>query len=241
MGSSRRELLQWVSWLGSGWLLERAITAPAAALAPPLDACRPVGDPLLALQQGNARFAAAWQLAATQHEPGQRMAVLQQVLGEHCQVDPMALAAAQHPWAAVLTCADSRIPLEWIFCVGAGELFGVRSAGNTAFDAGIASLEYAVEQLGVPLILVMGHSGCGAVSAALSDQPLSPLQEQLVEPIRACLQPGDDLSRAVRRNACSTAQRLTTGSDLLRQAQASGRVQIASGCFDLATGHMELL
>ena len=103
MGSSRRELLQWVSWLGSGWLLERAITAPAAALAPPLDACRPVGDPLLALQQGNARFAAAWQLAATQHEPGQRMAVLQQVLGEHCQVDPMALAAAQHPWAAVLT------------------------------------------------------------------------------------------------------------------------------------------
>ena len=61
------------------------------------------------------------------------------------------------------------------------------------------------------------------------------------EPIRACLQPGDDLSRAVRRNACSTAQRLTTGSDLLRQAQASGRVQIASRCFDLATGHVELL
>ena len=163
------------------------------------------------------------------------------LLGEHCQVDPAALAAAQHPWAAVLTCADSRIPLEWIFCVGAGELFAVRSAGNTAFDAGIASLEYAVEQLGVPMILVMGHSGCGAVSAAMSDQPLTPLQEQLVEPIRACLQSGDDLSRAVRRNACQSAQQLTVRSALLHEAQASGRLRIVSGCFDIATGRMELI
>ena len=241
MGSSRRDLLQWASWLGSSWLLEGVIAPPAGALLPPLDVCRPVGDPPAALQQGNARFAAAWREASAQSDPAQRMAVLQQVLGEHCQVDPAALAAAQHPWAAVLTCADSRIPLEWIFCAGAGELFAVRSAGNTAFDAGIASLEYAVEQLGVPMILVMGHSGCGAVSAAMSDQPLTPLQEQLVEPIRACLQSGDDLSRAVRRNACQSAQQLTVRSALLHEAQASGRLRIVSGCFDIATGRMELI
>ena len=95
MGSSRRDLLQWASWLGSSWLLEGVIAPPAGALLPPLDVCRPVGDPLAALQQGNARFAAAWREASAQSDPAQRMAVLQQVLGEHCQVDPAALAASE--------------------------------------------------------------------------------------------------------------------------------------------------
>jgi carbonic anhydrase len=68
----------------------------------------------------------------------------------------------------VLCCADSRVSPEWVFASGSGELFEVRSAGNTAFNDGIASLEYAVAELAVPLILVMGHSGCGAVTAAMA-------------------------------------------------------------------------
>jgi carbonic anhydrase len=96
-----------------------------------------------------------------------------------------------------------------LFACGSGELFEVRSAGNTAFDEAIASLEYAVSVLGTPLILVMGHSGCGAVKAAMDTAPLTPLLEQLVAPIKASLQSGDDLSKAVQANARHSATELT--------------------------------
>jgi carbonic anhydrase len=93
----------------------------------------------------------------------------------------------------------------------------------------------------VPLILVMGHSGCGAVQAALGHRTLSPLQEELVAPIRACLRPGDDLSRAVEANALDTASRLTARSALLRRASASGRLQIQSAVFDIGSGVVSLV
>ena len=130
--------------LGLAWRPQQAIAGAAdPSLMEWLAVCSPHDDPLQALQAGNARFAAAWSRAAQEQDPQLRMTLLQALLGEHCQVDPKALAQGQHPWAAVLTCADSRIPVEWIFCAGAGELFGVRSAGNTAFNEGVASLEYA--------------------------------------------------------------------------------------------------
>ena len=154
MGSSRRQLLQTLGLasLGLAWRPQPALAGAAdPSLLERLDVCSPHDDPLQALQTGNARFAAAWSRAAQEDDPQLRMTVLQALLGEHCQVDPKALAKGQHPWAAVLTCADSRIPVEWIFCAGAGELFGVRTAGNTAFNEGVASLEYAVELLQVPL------------------------------------------------------------------------------------------
>ena len=126
MGSSRRQLLQTLglaSW-GLAWPSQPASAGTAdAALLERLDACSPHYDPLKALQAGNARFAVAWSRAAQEEDPQLRMTLLQALLGEHCQVDPKALAKGQHPWAAVLTCADSRIPVEWIFCAGAGELF----------------------------------------------------------------------------------------------------------------------
>ena len=156
MGSSRRQLLQTLGLasLGLAWRPQPAIAGAAdPSLMERLAVCSPHDDPVQALQAGNARFAAAWSRAAQEQDPQLRMTLLQALLGEHCQVDPKALAKGQHPWAAVLTCADSRIPVEWIFCAGAGELFGVRSAGNTAFNEGVASLEYAVELLQVPLIL----------------------------------------------------------------------------------------
>ena len=154
---------------------------------------------------------------------------------------PDALAGGQRPWASVLCCADSRVAPEWIFACGAGELFEVRSAGNTAFDEGVASLEYAVAELAMPLILVMGHSGCGAVTAAMASAPLTPLLEDLVAPIRASLKPGADLAEAVRRNAAATAAALPQRSALLAQAVAEGRLTIQAAYFDIGSGDVSLV
>ena len=249
MAASRRELLRGMASLGGGLALAPVLAAmggeSAAAkesLSSELNVCRPQGDPLKALQQGNAQFAAAWTKAAQGRTPAERMALLQTQLDERCLVDPDALKRGQAPWAAVLTCADSRIPLEWMFQAGAGELFGVRSAGNTAFNDGVASLEYAVAVLKVPLIMVLGHSDCGAVKAAQGgNEGLTPLLVELVTPIRASLQSGDDLSQAIRGNARYAAAQLPKRSALLAEAQASGTLQIVPAYFEIGDGRVELL
>ena len=110
-----------------------------------------------------------------------------------------------------------------MFGAGSGELFQVRVAGNSAFNDGIASLEFAVAALEVPLIVVMGHSRCGAVAAAMGTDPLTPLLEDLVQPIRASLQPNDDLTQAIQGNARYAAAQLAKRSPSLAEAQASGR------------------
>jgi carbonic anhydrase len=167
--------------------------------------------------------------------------VLNRIWQNECQIDPAALAQGQKPFAATLSCADSRVDPSWLFACASGELFEVRSAGNTAFDEAIASLEYAVSVLGTPLILVIGHSGCGAVKAAMDTAPLTPLLEQLVAPIKASLQSGDDLSKAVQANARHSATELTRRSDLLKSAEAEGKLTIHSSYCDIGTGIVSLL
>ena len=243
MSSSRRQLLQTlgIAGLGLAWRPAAWAGSTDEALLERLDACSPHDDPLQALQDGNARFAAAWRRASGERDTRLRMSMLQQLYNDDCQIDPKALAKGQHPWAAVLTCADSRIPVEWIFCAGAGELFGVRSAGNTAFNEGVASLEYAVELLQVPLILVMGHSGCGAVTAALGKDPLTPLLEELVTPIRAALEPRDDLPRGIQHNAVYAAAQLAERSAVLQKAVDERRLKIQPSYFDIDSGTVTLL
>ena len=205
-----------------------------------LQVCTPP-DPLERLLEGNACFAQAWTAASDLASPQQRMKTLEAIWENNCQIDPRALAEAQRPFAALLSCADSRVDPGWVFACGSGELFQVRSAGNTAGDESVASLEYAVAVLGVPLILVMGHSGCGAVQAAMADEPLTPLLEKLVAPIRASLQSGDDLSRAVKGNADGASRQLTARSQVLRDAAAAGRLTIKAAYFDIGTGVVTLL
>lgn len=246
MAWQRRQLLQGaLAWAATLFTAATAAGRPAAAASTPADralrqaltACRPSGDPLQALLAGNQRFAAAWQASSgTALASADRTALMAELWAGTCQLDPGALARGQRPWAAVLACADARVSPEWIFDVGPGELFNVRSAGNTAFAEGIASLEYAVAQLEVPLIVVMGHQSCGAVTAALSDQPLTPLLEQLVSPIRASLQPGDDLPQAVQSHARAAARQLSARSALLRDAVAAGKLRIQPLYFDLESG-----
>ena len=212
---------------------------PDPQLLERLQACTPQ-DPLRRLQEGNVRFAAAWRAAAAAPDE-QRMEPLSSLWSHTCQIAPQALAQGQRPFAAVLSCADSRVDPGWLFDCAAGELYQVRSAGNTAFDQAIASLDYAVGVLGVSLVLVLGHSGCGAVQAAISDAPLTPLLEDLVQPIRAQLRSGDDLTQAVERNARHVAAQLTARSALLQDAVAAGRLTIRSAYCDIGSGVVTLL
>ena len=245
MAHSRRHLLQFLGLAGTGLALNTLRPAAAAAaggtLSERLSVCRPSGDPLQELLRRNRDFCQAWQAAERSDDPQGRATLLHEIWPLHCQVRPDALAAGQRPWAAVLCCADSRVAPEWIFACGAGELFEVRSAGNTAFDEGIASLEYAVAELAMPLILVMGHSGCGAVTAAMANAPLTPLLEELVAPIRASLKPGADLAQAVRTNAAAAAADLPQRSALLREALADGRLRIEAAYFDIGSGEVSLV
>ena len=205
-----------------------------------LQVCTP-RDALERLQEGNARFAAAWQQASGLASPQERMRQMQTVWQQGCQIDPLALAEGQRPFAALLSCADSRVDPAWLFACGAGELYEVRSAGNTAFREAIGSLEFAVGVLGVPLLLVLGHSGCGAVKAAQGTAALSPLLEELVVPIRAQLVSGDDLTRAVQRNIGAAAEGLRAGSALIREAVAAGQLSIRSAYFEIGGGVVTLL
>jgi carbonic anhydrase len=210
------------------------------SLVESLRACTPK-DALARLQEGNDRFARAWAAASGNPSPQQRMQILNRIWEQDCQIDPAALAQGQKPFAAVLSCADSRVDPTWLFACGSGELFEVRSAGNTAFDDGIASLEYAVSVLGTPLVVVMGHSGCGAVKAAMASEPLTPMLEGLVTPIRASLKSGDELSQAIKDNVLYAAGQLTGRSTVLRDAAVAGKLTIRSAYFDIASGRVTLL
>ncbi|MFM7452756.1 MAG: carbonic anhydrase, partial [Cyanobium sp.] len=177
-----------------------------------------------------------WAAASGKANPAERMAILNDIWERNCQIDPVALAQGQKPYAAILSCADSRVDPGWLFASGSGELFQVRNAGNTAFDDGIASLEFAVAVLGTPLVIVMGHSGCGAVKAAMGSEPLTPLLEGLVKPIRASLRSGDALNAAIQGNVRYAADQLTSRSTVLKEAVAAGKLSIRSAYFDIGSG-----
>ncbi|MEI6029945.1 MAG: carbonic anhydrase [Synechococcaceae cyanobacterium ELA739] len=236
-----------------GVLRGLALTAAALALPPgrleaaplPLEqrlrVCQPPGDPLQELLRRNREFAAVWAEAEASGDPLERARLLQQGWPLHCAVRPDALARGQRPWAAVLACADSRVSPEWIFAAGPGELFEVRTAGNTASDAGVASLDFAVAELAVPLIVVLGHSDCGAVGAAMARQPLTPLLEELVLPIRAALPPGSSLAEAVAAHTRAAARDLPRRSAVLAGALEAGRLRIQPACLDIGSGRVSLL
>ena len=202
--------------------------------------CRP-DDSLTALIEGNARFAAAWQAKNTATSLNERAQVMSNLWLDNCFLPASVLEDSQSPWASILSCADSRVAPEWIFDAAAGDLFVVRSAGNTPFNEGIASLEFGVAVLKTPLILVLGHSNCGAVKAAQSSNSVTPLFDQLIMPIRANLVPGDNLENAVKNNASATAQQLSARSDVLAKAVEMGNLQIVAGYFDIASGKVSIV
>jgi len=160
-----------------------------------------------------------------------------------------ALKDGQAPFAVILGCADSRVSPELVFDQGLGELFVVRTAGHVATSVELGSIEYAVEHLGARLIVVLGHSSCGAVQATLGamDDPetdATPNISQLIEHIRPGLETlesaagAERLTEAVSANVRATVQRLSAGSDVLRERED---LVIMGAVYSLETGAVELL
>jgi carbonic anhydrase len=193
---------------------------PAAAQAPQTpDAA------LELLVAGNKRFAAN-QLTSIQHDL--------EVLKNHT-------ADKQEPFAAVLTCADSRIPVELIFDQTIGHIFVTRVAGNVATPEIIGSLEYAVAALGVKTVLVLGHSNCGAVKAAMKADTVPGQISTLYRSLRQGVeQSGGDFTRAIGANAKVQADLLRTTSTVIRDALQAKTVTVSSGVYNLATGVVAL-
>lgn len=145
--------------------------------------------------------------------------------------------AKQEPFAAVLSCADSRVPVELIFDQTIGQIFVTRVAGNIATSELIASLEYGVAVLGVKALLVLGHASCGAVKAAMKADTVPGQISSLYPYIRQAVeQSGGDLDKAIKANAEIQADLLRTSSTVIRDAVKAGKLKVAAGVYDLATG-----
>lgn len=236
----RRSFLLGAGLTGIGLLgPERTASAEAAAPAS-IRSCRPT-DPLQALRDGNARFAAAWQQADQTDIASERAQWMAALWSGHCFLPSSVLTQGQAPWASVLTCADSRVAPEWIFDAAPADLFVIRSAGNTAFAAAIASVEFSVLELATPLVMVMGHSSCGAVTAARSGAAPTPLLTELLTPIRAAISPDQDLEAAIKANAREAAQQLISRSNVIEAAVNNGSLKIVVGYFDIGSGTVTLV
>ncbi len=231
MSIRRRQLLN-----ASSAFTLAALLRPRPAAAIETGFCTP-DDPLQKLMDGNRRFRSAWQ--AAKRDPEANLSRTDHL--QRCFNPPLALAEGQQPWATVLTCSDSRVSPNWVFDTTPGELFVIRSAGNTAFTEAVASIEYSVSVLNTPLVMVMGHSGCGAVQAAMNDASLTPSLEQLVAPIRQQIDGTSSLAEAVKRNALGAAEQLLQHSDALRLAKADGAMKLVVSCFDLTSGAVSLI
>ncbi|MGI2902899.1 carbonic anhydrase [Tolypothrix sp. VBCCA 56010] len=210
------------------WQVEQAKAAglPNGSLAIPQSLS---ADAVLQkLIEGNQRF--------VQHKPeypDQSAARLQEV------------AQAQHPFATILSCADSRVPAEIIFDQGIGDIFDVRVAGNIATPETLGSIEYAVVLLGTPLVMVLGHERCGAVTAAVQNESLLGEIGSFVKAIKPAVKrvkdrPGDAVDNAVVANVQYQIERLKRSKLLTEQIEA-GKLKIVGGRYDLDTGSVTMI
>ncbi|WP_431203498.1 carbonic anhydrase [Bradyrhizobium betae] len=161
-----------------------------------------------------------------------------------------ALVGGQNPFAAVLSCADSRIAPEYAFDTGRGDLFVCRVAGNFAGTETVASMEYAVAVLKTPLILVLGHDACGAVDAtlkAIKDNSTPPghiptLIDAIAPAAKAAMQQGGDvLNKAIRQNVVDNIAKLKTAAPILNAAAEQGKLKVVGGIYRLSTGAVDLI
>lgn len=213
------------------WSLGTALAAPAAGEAAPN--AIPPAEALKRLMDGNARYAA--------NKPSEKS----------FSAGRAARAKVQYPIAAILSCADSRLAPEFAFDQGAGELFVVRTAGNYAAPALLSSLEYAVAVLNVPLVMVLGHSNCGAVSAAVKSIESNSMLPGTLQDIISAIQPAvvraqngpadKLLDRAIFENVKMQEQALVTRPSLVQSMFKDKKIDIVGGVYDLATGKVTLV
>jgi carbonic anhydrase len=163
-------------------------------------------------------------------------------------LDRKRLAQGQHPHSVVLSCSDSRVPPELVFDQKLGDLFTVRTAGETLSPQVIGSIEFAIENLGSRLIVVMGHTQCGAVKAAVQtldgrsagsanlDQVVSDIHPRIRSLVSASSPASKDFSNEGWANAQGVAQSLVERSPIIANALKSGRIKIETALYDLETG-----
>jgi carbonic anhydrase len=167
--------------------------------------------------------------------------------------DFRSLSEAQYPEAVIVSCSDSRVAPEILFDVGVGDIFVVRVAGNVVSGAGVTvkgSIEYGIAELNVPLILVLGHSGCGAVKAAMkhidAKDSLPGAINGLVELIKPAVtqskgSSGDPLENAIRKNVEIGVERLKELQPILAPRVKDGKLKIVGAVYDLRTGAVTML
>ncbi|HEY6457268.1 MAG TPA: carbonic anhydrase [Steroidobacteraceae bacterium] len=197
----------------------------------------PAQDALKLLRDGNARFVS--DNRNTDSATGSRR---------------VELAAQQHPFAIILGCSDSRVPAEIVFDQGLGDLFVIRVAGNIVAPSQIGSVEFAAERYGTRLVVVLGHSSCGAITATLEElsrnsREQSPNLRSIVNRVRPSIQPllstslANDpaalVRHAVRANIRMSADHLRHGSELLEQLIQNTGLLIVGAEYDLETGIVE--
>jgi carbonic anhydrase len=156
------------------------------------------------------------------------------------------VAQAQHPFATVLSCADSRVTPEILFDEGIGDLFDIRVAGNIVTPEVLGSLEYAVAILGTPVMMVLGHERCGAVTAAVQGERLPGHIGSFVKAIKPVIsktkgQPGDPVDNAVIANVQYQIEKLKRTSAILSGRSQEGKLKIVGGRYDLDTGEVTLI
>ncbi|SHF58314.1 carbonic anhydrase [Microbulbifer donghaiensis] len=195
-------------------------------------------EALQRLQEGNQRFVAGRQ-------------------GEHSGIDESKrkeLVAGQAPFAIILGCSDSRVPAELVFDQGLGDLFVIRVAGNVVAPSQIGSIEFAAERFGTPLVVVLGHSNCGAIQATLEQlvrpqETRSPNLRSIVDRIRPAVEPLLDAApskdvdqlapSAVRANIRASANQLRRGSQILEQLVEKNELLIVGAEYSLETGAVD--
>jgi carbonic anhydrase len=207
-------------------------SAVAAGEAPRPNAIGP-DNALARLLEGNARYVA--------NAPANR----------DFSAGRAARSSAQHPIACIVGCADARVAPDFVFDQGPGDLFVVRVAGNFVNTDGLASLEYGVQVLGAPLILVLGHSDCGAVKATIdvmkTDAALPGHLPALIDAIRPAVdlaakaRAQDPLAEAIAQNVRHTVRHLEQAGPILAERVAAGQVKVVGGFYDIATGRVRLL
>ncbi|HXB79446.1 MAG TPA: carbonic anhydrase [Bradyrhizobium sp.] len=230
LGPSRRSLLG-AAAATMGLLLAGAADAKEKAAPKPQNVLTPDAS-LKRLLKGNSRYVEG---VAVRHD---------------FRHEREALAGGQNPYAAILSCADSRIAPEYAFDSGRGDLFVCRVAGNFANPESIASLEYAVAELGTPLIFVLGHDKCGAIDAtikSLKDGTTLPghlpsLVEALAPSVKAVSQQGGDtLANAIRQNVIDNVAKLRGAGPILSAAVEQGKLKVVGGIYRLRDGRVEMV
>jgi carbonic anhydrase len=186
------------------------------------------------LREGNRRFVSGEGVVVNRWRPG--------------------LTDGQAPFAVVLGCSDSRAPAEFVFDQGLGDLFVIRVAGNILAPSLVGSVEFATGKFGTRLVVVMGHTQCGAVTAAVTaleyggppeSRNMLSIVDRITPQVRHLLdEPLDHntrIARAVRANALATAAELRHSSPILRSLVEREKIQIVASVYDLATGVVDFL